>query len=246
MKSESKVAVVTGGSRGIGRAVVEDLARRGFEVHFTYLKDEAAAASLVEQVRAQAPLVTTTRVDARDGAACTEFVQKVVGDRGRIDVLVNNAGISDVRLLAVSTTSDWDSVLGTSLNGLFGMTQPTVKQMMQQRGGRIISLTSVSGIVGFAGQSAYSAAKAGIIGFTRSLAEELATWGIPVNAVAPGYTQTDMLSVLSPKQLDAAVARIPMRRLGTAQEVAGVVGYLATDAPQYMTGQVLVVDGGLT
>jgi 3-oxoacyl-[acyl-carrier protein] reductase len=246
MKSESKVAIVTGGSRGIGRAVVEDLARRGFEVHFTYVKDAAAADSLVERTRALGPAATAARVDARDTRACTDFVDKTIADRGRLDVLVSNAGVVSIRLLAVSSPADWEPVLSTSLNGLFGMAQPAAKHMMKERAGRIISLTSVSGVVGVAGQAAYSAAKAAIIGFTRALSKELASWGVPVNAVAPGYTETDMLSALSQKQRDAALALIPMRRFGTADEIAGVVGYLATDAPQYMTGQVLVVDGGLT
>jgi len=245
VKSE-KIAVVTGGSRGIGRAVVEDLTRRGFEVHFTYLKDEAAAASLVERTRDLGPAASPSRVDGRETQACTSFVEKVIADRGRLDVLVNNAGIMSVRLLAVTSATEWDAVLSTSLNGLYGMTQPAAKQMMQQRGGRIINLTSVSGVVGLAGQTAYSAAKSAIIGFTRSLSKELASWGPTVNAVAPGYIQTDMLSALSAKQLASALEHVPMKRFGTSEEIAGVVGYLAAEAPQYLTGQVLVVDGGLT
>jgi 3-oxoacyl-[acyl-carrier protein] reductase len=225
---------------------VEDLARRGFEVHFTYLKDEAAAAALVERARELGSTAVASRIDAREVQACSDFVEKVILDRGRLDVLVNNAGIMSIRLLAVTTSSEWESVLSTSLNGLFGTARPAAKQMMQQRSGRIINLTSVSGVVGISGQTAYSAAKSAIIGFTRSLSKELASWGASVNAVAPGYTETDMLAALSPKQRAAAIASVPMGRFGTAEEIAGLVGYLATDAPQYLTGQVLVVDGGLT
>jgi 3-oxoacyl-[acyl-carrier protein] reductase len=246
MSTAPKIAVVTGGSRGIGRAVVCDLTRRGFQVHFTYVSNEAAASSLVEETRALGAPAVAARVDARDAAACTAFVEKTIADRGRLDVLVSNAAVVSIRLLAVSTPADWDPVLSTSLNGLFGMAQPAAKQMMSQRAGRIVALTSVSGVVGTAGQTAYSAAKAAIIGFTRALSKELAAWSIPVNAVAPGYTETDMLTALSPKQREAAQKLVPMKRFGTADEIANVVGYLASDAPAYMTGQVLVVDGGMT
>jgi 3-oxoacyl-[acyl-carrier protein] reductase len=244
--SEAKRAIVTGGSRGIGRAIVLDLATRGFEVHFTYLKDEAAAMSLVEQTRRGGQAAVASRVDARDAGASTAMVERVIADRGGVDLLVNNAGIIADRLLAVMSPDVWQSVLSTSLNGLFGMTGPTAKQMMRQRSGRIVNLTSVSGVVGIAGQTAYSAAKAAIIGFTRSLSKELASYGASVNAVAPGFIETDMLSALSPKQRAAALERVPMRRFGTSEEIAGLVGYLATDAPLYLTGQVLIVDGGLT
>jgi len=245
-RREAKIALVTGGSRGIGRAVVEDLVARGFEVHFTYLKDEGAAQSLVDIVSAAGKTAMASRVDARDVNACTAMVEQLIADRGRLDVLVNNAGVLADRLLAMMTVDDWQTVLSTSLNGLFGMTQPAARQMMKQRGGRIINLTSVSGVVGIPGQTAYSAAKSAIIGFTRSLSKELARYGACVNAVAPGFIETDMLASLSPKQRAASIDRVPMKRFGTSEEIAGLVGYLATDAPQYLTGQVLVVDGGLT
>jgi 3-oxoacyl-[acyl-carrier protein] reductase len=210
------------------------------------VKDQTAATSLVEKVTSAGGIAVATRVDARDAAACTAMVDKLITDRRRLDVLVNNAGVIADRLLAMMTVDDWQGVLGTSLNGLFGTTQPAARQMMQQRGGRIINLTSVSGVVGIPGQTAYSAAKSAIIGFTRSLSKELARYGACVNAVAPGFIETDMLASLSPKQRAASIERVPMRRFGTSEEVAGLVGYLATDAPLYLTGQVLVVDGGLT
>jgi 3-oxoacyl-[acyl-carrier protein] reductase len=246
MASEARVAIVTGGSRGIGRAIVLDLARRGFEVHFTYLKDDAAATSVVEQARGSSPLVTASRVSAREIQASGDFVEKVIADRGRLDLLVNNAGIISDRLLALMSDAEWSSVLETSLNGLFGTTRPATRQMMKQKSGRIVTLTSVSGVMGIPAQTAYSAAKSAIIGFTRSLSKELATWGVSVNAVAPGFIETEMLSVLSPKQRAASLERVAMHRFGTPEEVAGLVGYLATDAPSYLTGQTIVVDGGLT
>jgi 3-oxoacyl-[acyl-carrier protein] reductase len=244
--TEQKIAVVTGGSRGIGRAIVLDLAKRGFEVHFTFLKDETAARSLVDAVVAAGGKAVSARVDARDIPASVSMIEKVVAERGRVDVLVNNAGIVADRLLAMMSVDDWTSVLSTSLNGLYGMTHPTAKQMMKQRGGRIINLTSVSGVVGIPGQTAYCSAKSAIIGFTRSLSKELAPFGATVNAVAPGFIDTDMLSALSEKQRAASLARVPMRRMGTSDEIANLVGYLSTEAPAYLTGQTIVVDGGLT
>jgi 3-oxoacyl-[acyl-carrier protein] reductase len=244
--SSGPIAVVTGGTRGIGKAIVLRLASAGVEVHFTFLNNEQAAAAIVEQLRAAGHRAEAVRVDARDAAASSEMVEKTISERGRVDVLVNNAGITTDRLLPMMSYAEWSGVLETSLNGLFGATKPTAKQMMRQRGGRIINLTSVSGIVGIPGQTNYSAAKAAIIGFTRSLAKELASWGICVNAVAPGFVDTDMLSTLTAAQRATAISRVPMRRFGSADEVASLVSYLALDAPQYLTGQVLVIDGGLT
>ncbi len=240
------IAIVTGGSRGIGRSVVMKLASLGFAVHFTYVKSEERAAQLAQDVQSARGYAKPTRVDSRDLQACTAFVEQVISEEGRLDVLVNNAAVTTDRLLPMMSERDWTSVLETSLNGLFGTTRPASKQMIRQRAGRIINVTSVSGIIGMPGQTNYSTAKAGIIGFTRSLSKELASWGIPVNAVAPGYTDTDMLGQQSEEQRAQALARIPMRRLGTPEEVAVLVGFLARDAPNYMTGQTIVVDGGFT
>ncbi len=240
------VALVTGGSRGIGRAIVERLSRGGLAVRFTYVKSTEAAEAVVASLRSEGLEVQADRVDARDIASSRAWAERAVRETGRIDVLVNNAGVTADRLLPSMTEADWNAPLATSLNGLFGATQPLAKQMMRQRSGRIVNLTSVSGLVGIAGQTNYCAAKAAIIGFTRALAKEMAPWGLPVNAVAPGFIDTDMTAGFPEAQRRACLDRVPMRRFGTAEEVARLVEYLASAAPPYLTGQVLVIDGGLS
>ncbi len=241
----ARVAVVTGGSRGIGRAIVEHLARAGMTVRFSFFRNEEAARAVTGSLAAEGRSAVGLRVDARDAAASRALVDGTVAELGRVDVLVNNAGVTADKLLPLMREADWNEVLATSLNGLFGTTQPTAKQMMRQRSGRIVNLTSVSGLTGIPGQTNYSAAKAAIIGFTRSLAKELAPLGIPVNAVAPGFIDTDMTAGFSAAQREAAVQKVPMRRFGTAEEVASLVEWLALGAPAYVTGQTLVIDGGL-
>jgi 3-oxoacyl-[acyl-carrier protein] reductase len=243
---ERPVAVVTGGSRGIGRAIVERFARAGVEVHFTYIHNAEAASAVVEKLRCSGCSVEASRCDARDIAASRAFVDDVVARRGRLDVLVNNAGITADALLPAMSSESWATVLETNLNGMFGTTKSAARQMMRQRAGRIVNITSVSGVKGIAGQTSYSAAKAAIIGFTRSLAHEMACWEVAVNAVAPGFVDTDMLPFHDEQQRRVAMARVPMRRFGTAEEIAILVGFLALEAPTYLTGQTVVVDGGLS
>jgi 3-oxoacyl-[acyl-carrier protein] reductase len=240
------VAIVTGGSRGIGRAIVEKLAAAGCEVHFSYRANQDAAMKVVEGLRSQGHAAHATQVDARDLKASGDLVSQVIEQHGRLDVLVNNAAITQDKLLPMMSEEDWASVVGTSLNGLFGATKPAARQMMRQRSGRIVNLTSVSGVMGVPGQTNYSTAKAGIIGFTRSLAKEMAPWNVPVNAVAPGFVDTDMVASQTTDQRAQALARVPMKRFGSAEEIAIIVRFLALDAPSYLTGQTLVVDGGLS
>jgi len=244
--SPRPVAIVTGGSRGIGKAIVVRLAHAGLDVRFTYLNSEPAATALVEQLRAQSHCVAAKRVNARDASDCAAMVEQTIAECGRLDVVVNNAGITADHLLPMMGEQAWSAVLETSLNGLFGTSKPAATQMMRQRAGRIVNLTSVSGLVGIPGQTNYSAAKAAIIGFTRSLAKELATWGVAVNAVAPGFVETDMVSSLTAAQRAASIARVPMRRFASADEIAALVAYLALECPAYLTGQTIVIDGGLT
>jgi 3-oxoacyl-[acyl-carrier protein] reductase len=245
MTEARPVAIVTGGSRGIGKAVVERFARAGVAVHFTYVSNQQAADALVAALRAEGHVAGASRVDSRDTAAVAEMVEQTIAEHGKLDVLVNNAAITADRLLPMMSDEDWSSVLDTSLNGLFGASRAASKHMMRKRGGRIVNLTSVSGLVGIPGQTNYSAAKAAIIGFTRSLAKEMAAWGVCVNAVAPGFVDTDMLAGFSDAQRKAAVERVPMRRFASADEVAQLVAYLALQAPSFMTGQTLVIDGGM-
>jgi 3-oxoacyl-[acyl-carrier protein] reductase len=244
--SAQGIAIVTGGSRGIGRAIVERLVTVGLDVTFTYASRSDLADQVVAGLAGAAGQARAVRVDARDAHACRYFVEETIAEHGRIDLLVNNAAIVHDRLLALMTFEDWSAVIETSLNGLFGMTQPVARQMMHQRSGRIINLTSVSGLMGIAGQTNYAAAKAAIMGFSRTLAKELAGVGVAVNAVAPGYVDTDMLAGLSEATRKRALAEVPMHRFASAEEIAGVVSYLALEAPSYLTGQTLVIDGGLS
>ncbi len=246
MRAARRVAVVTGGSRGIGRAIVQRLAASGCEVHFTFVSQEQAAHALVESLREAGQRAVATRADSRDARAVSAVVEGVVAEHGRLDLLVNNAAITRDRLLARMSDDEWTSVVDTSLNGLFGASRPAAQQMMRQKAGRIVNVTSVSGVMGFVGQTNYGAAKAAIIGFTRTLAKELAPFGVNVNAVAPGYVDTDMLAGFTAEQRNAAIARVPMRRFGTVDEIAELVSYLGLTAPAYLTGQTLVIDGGLT
>lgn len=245
MLLDGKCALVTGASRGIGRAVALKLASEGAKVALNFAGNEAAANEVRQEIEAAGGQAILVKADVANEAAVQEMVQKMADAFGRIDILVNNAGITRDGLLARMKEEDWDAVLSTNLKGVFLTTKAVAKLMMKQRAGRIVNMASVVGVTGNAGQANYSAAKAGVIGFTKTIARELASRGVTVNAVAPGFIDTDMTSVLSDKAKEAALTGIPLGRMGTPEDVAAAVLFLASDQASYVTGQVLHVDGGM-
>lgn len=245
MHLTGKVALITGASRGIGQAVALEMARAGADIAVNYSGSEAAAQATVDQVKAlgrKAIMVKANVADADEVAAMVEAVQ---AEFGHIDILVNNAGITRDTLLMRMKDSDWDDVININLKGVYLVTKAVSKLMMKQRSGRIINMSSVVGVTGNAGQANYSASKAGVIGFTKTCAKELASRGILVNAIAPGFIHTDMTDVLPDKVKEATLAAIPLHRMAEPKEVASVAVFLASEYASYITGQVLNVDGGM-
>jgi 3-oxoacyl-[acyl-carrier protein] reductase len=243
--TERQIVIVTGASRGIGRAVAVRFARDGAAVIVNYRGSEAAAqetAQAVTDVGGQATLVQGD-VSNRDDAE--RLIEAAVTEYGRIDVLVNNAGITRDQLLMRMTDDDWDAVLDTNLKGAFHTTRAALRPMLRKRSGRIINISSVVGLIGNAGQANYAAAKAGLIGFTKSTAREVASRSITVNAVAPGYIATEMTDAIAETMNAKILDQVPMGHLGTPEDVAAVVAFLASPAAAYMTGAVLTVDGGM-
>jgi 3-oxoacyl-[acyl-carrier protein] reductase len=239
---DGKVVVVTGGSRGIGRACVVAFAKAGAQVVLTYAGNDAAAE---ETVRLAGGATRALKFDVADSAACAGAIEDVVAKAGRLDVLVNNAGVAVDGLALRVRDEDWDRQLNTNLRGAFALARAAARPMMKQRGGAIINLVSVVGETGNAGQAAYAASKAGLVGLTKALARELASRNIRVNAVSPGFIDTDMTSKLSADLRTRLLESIPLGRLGTADEVAKSVLFLASDAASYTTGEVLKVNGGM-
>jgi len=235
-----KVALVTGGSRGIGRSIVQALARENGRVAFTYIQNKDLADQL-----ANGDNIVGLQADVSKFEEAKNLVKQVKERFGRIDILVNNAGITRDKLLAMMSEKDWDDVVDTNLKGVFNVTKPVVSAMLRQRAGTILNITSVSGIVGMAGQVNYSSSKAGMIGFTKALAKEMAKANITVNALAFGFIETDMTGVLNEDYRAKAIAQIPLGRFGKPEEMAEVALFMLSPKAAYMTGQVLQVDGGL-
>lgn len=240
-----KVVLVTGGSRGIGRACAVAFARRGATVALTYVGNEAAAHEAVSQVLAEGGKGKAYRLDTSDSEACAKLVDEVVKEHGKLDVLVNNAGISIDGLVMRVKDDDWDKQLDTNLRGPFALIRAASRPMMKQRGGAVVNLTSVVGEMGNAGQAAYAASKAGLIGLTKAVARELASRNIRVNAVAPGFIESDMTAKIPEASRTALLQSVALGRLGSADEVAQAVLFLSSDAAAYVTGEVLKVNGGL-
>ncbi|QSQ24920.1 3-oxoacyl-[acyl-carrier-protein] reductase [Pyxidicoccus parkwayensis] len=243
---KDKVVLVTGGSRGIGRACAVAFAKAGAStVVISYAGNEAAANETVGMLQAAGAKAEAVKFDVADTAAGASAIDTVVKTHGRLDVLVNNAGVAVDGLVMRMKDEDWDKQLDTNLKGAFALIRAASRPMMKQRGGAIINITSVVGEMGNGGQAAYSASKAGLIGLTKSVARELASRNIRVNAVSPGFIGTDMTSYLSDELRQKMVDGIPLGRLGNAEEVAGAVLFLAGDAASYITGEVLKVNGGM-
>ncbi len=252
MPVKSKRAIVTGGTRGIGRAIVRELAARSCcgvlfsDVAFIYNSCDECADEIQKEVGSLDTKIYAFRADASSFEEAQATVDEAIKDLGGVDILVNNAGITRDNLLLRMTEKEFDEVIRINLKSVFNYTKAVLKPMIQQRYGRIINIASVVGLIGNAGQANYAASKAGVIGFTKSTAREVASRGITVNAVAPGFIETDMTAKLNEKQREALLKNIPMQRLGTPEDVAKVVGFLASDEAAYITGQVIAVDGGMT
>ena len=242
---EGKIALVTGASRGIGRQIALKLAGQGAFVIVNYNGSAAKAEETVKEIEAAGGRAEAVQCNVSDFEACGQMFTDVVAKHGRLDILVNNAGITRDNLLMKMSEEDFDAVISTNLKGVFNCVKHISRQMLKQRAGRIINISSVSGVLGNAGQANYCAAKAGVIGLTKSAARELASRGITVNAVAPGFITTEMTDVLSDSVKAAATEQIPMKHFGSTEDIAAAVAFLASDEAGYITGQVLSVDGGM-
>jgi 3-oxoacyl-[acyl-carrier protein] reductase len=239
-----KVALVTGASRGLGRAIALALAQEGAAIA-AVARSEDALKETLEAVRALGATAEAFALDVADSAAAETVVEKVTERFKHIDVLVNNAGVTRDGLLMRMKSEDWDAVLDTNLKGAFNLTKPVARLMVRQRAGRIVNISSVIGLMGNAGQANYAASKAGLLGFTKSVARELASRGITCNVVCPGFIETDMTKGLGDDLRAKLLEKIPLARLGQPEDVAGVVSFLCSPAAAYMTGQILTVDGGM-
>lgn len=240
-----KVALVTGASRGIGKAIALTLAKYGADVAVNYNGSKERAEETSEEIRAMGRQALLVQGSVADANACAEIFRQVEETFGKVDILVNNAGITKDNLAVRMTEEEFTQVIDTNLKGAFFCMKEAGKRMMKKRYGRIVNISSISGVHGNAGQINYCAAKAGVIGMTKSLAKELAARNVTVNAVAPGYIETDMTAVLPEKVKEAALTQIPLKRMGKPEDIAETVAFLASDRASYITGQTLLVDGGM-
>ena len=240
-----KIALVTGASRGIGSAVAKKLAENGAYVYVNYNGSKEKADAVVAEITQSGGKAEAVQCNISDYNACKEMVEAIIKKSGRLDIIVNNAGITRDNLLMKMSEEDYDMVLDTNLKGTFNTIRHASRYLLKQRAGKIINVSSVSGVLGNAGQANYSASKAGVIGLTKSAAKELASRGINVNAVAPGYVETEMTGALPDKVKEQIVEQIPLKRVAMPEDIANVVLFLASDASSYITGQVLSVDGGM-
>ena len=242
---KGKIALVTGAAKGIGRAIAVALAKEGATVVVNYNGSKEKAEAVVEEIRGLGTEGCAYQCNVADTDAALAMIKEVIAQYGRLDILVNNAGITRDNLIMKMTEEDFDAVISANLKVCFNTIKGASRQMLKQRSGRIINITSVSGILGNAGQANYAASKAGIIGLTKTMARELASRGITVNGVAPGFVDTDMTQVLSESVKEAATAKIPLGRFGKPEDIANMVTYLASEKAAYITGQIISVDGGM-
>jgi len=245
---EGKVAIITGASRGIGAAIVSKLAEHGANVAFTYVSDSSAekASALENQLKSMGVKTKAYKSDAGDYTACETFVNDVIKEFGKIDVCVNNAGITKDNLLMRVSAEEWDKIMRTNLKSVFNLTKHVIRPMMKAKSGSIINMSSIVGVRGSGGQTSYAASKAGIIGFTKSVAQELGSRNIRCNAIAPGFIETDMTHYLKEGiGADEFLKRIPLGRFGKAEEIANTTLFLASDMSSYITGQIISVCGGM-
>ena len=240
-----KVALITGGSRGIGESIVMSFANEGADIAFTYVSSEEKANAVADAARALGVKVMAVKSDASDYMQAENLVNDVVNQFGKIDILINNAGITKDTLMLRMSEEQWDQVMQVNLKSVFNLTKHALKPMMKQKSGSIINMSSVVGVFGNAGQANYAASKAGIIGFSKSIAKEVGSRNIRCNAIAPGFIETDMTHALTEDQKKAYTDNIPLKRLGTGEDVAHACVYLGSDMSQYVTGQVLSFCGGL-
>ena len=245
MKLENQSAIVTGGSRGIGRAIVLRLAQDGADVLFTYSSNDEAAQSVVTEVESLGRKAIALKADAANASGAEEVVKKATESFGKIDILVNNAGVTRDTLLMRMSEEDWDIVLDTNLKGVFLLTKMVIRPMMSAKRGKIITISSVVGLIGNPGQANYCASKAGVIGFSKSVAKEVASRNITANVICPGFIETDMTAKLNDAQREAIMNSVPLKRGGKPEDVAAAVSFLASSDADYITGQVLSVDGGM-